>query len=69
MLRLAPVAIACAAALLASSNAAAARPSLHCHSADLRYPFQPDGINAFGVFKLTVTGSAAGRPIASRTRG
>ena len=47
----------CAAVLAMSSSAAvAARPTLHCRSADLRYPFQPGGPKTFGVFKLTVTG-------------
>jgi hypothetical protein len=47
---------AAAAATCSGAGAAAARPALHCRSADLRYPFQPGGPKTFGVFKLTVSG-------------
>jgi hypothetical protein len=39
-----------------SAVPAAARPV--CTSADLRYPFQPGGPKAFGVFQLTIDGGS-----------
>jgi hypothetical protein len=36
--------------------ATAAAPAAHtCHSSDLRYPFQPGGPKAFGVFRLQIS--------------
>ena len=43
------------AALLAAAPAAGAQSTLRCKSADLRYPFRPDGPKTFGVFKLQIT--------------
>jgi len=57
MRRLTLVAIALAAALVVAP-AAAARPTLTCKAADLRYPFVPGGAKNFGVFNLTVTGGS-----------
>jgi len=48
--------VALAAALPA--QAAHARPTLVCKSADLRYPFRAGGPKTFGVFKLRITGGA-----------
>jgi hypothetical protein len=41
--------------MLALSAPAAARDTLRCRSADLRYPFQQGGPKTFGVFKLRIT--------------
>jgi len=54
-------AIFAAAAVLATvaalpSNAGA--DTRRCNSADLRYPFEPGAPNAFGVFKLRITGGS-----------
>jgi hypothetical protein len=55
----------CAAAVLLATVAALlpaaiadARPARTCESADLRYPFRPDGPKDFGVFKLRITGGS-----------
>lgn len=57
MRRLALIALAVAAALVAAP-AASARPTLTCKSADMRYPFVPGGAKNFGVFGLLVTGGS-----------
>lgn len=57
MRRLTLVAIALAVALVAAPPAAA-RATLPCRAADLRYPFVPGGAKNFGVFNLTVTGGS-----------
>jgi len=49
----AAVLLVTAAGVLAPAAAGAATPH-RCHSADLRYPFQPGGPNDFGVFKLRI---------------
>ncbi len=49
------VLVACALAAAAAATAASAR-SRGCDSADLRYPFQPGGPKAFGVFELRIAG-------------
>jgi hypothetical protein len=40
----------------ATATGAAAPPARNCHSADLRYPFEPGGPKTFGVFQLRITG-------------
>jgi hypothetical protein len=42
-------------ALLPAAPVADAQSTLRCKSADLRYPFRPDGPKTFGVFKLRIT--------------
>jgi hypothetical protein len=44
-----------AVATLGVTPAAHAAPT-RCKSADLRYPFRPDGPKTFGVFELRITG-------------
>ena len=44
------------AAAAAPPAGAEGRPAQRCKSADLRYPFQPDGPRTFGVFRLRITG-------------
>jgi hypothetical protein len=47
-------------ACLLPTTAAGATPAHSCKSADLRYPFKPGGLEAFGVFALRVAhGSCA----------
>jgi hypothetical protein len=53
-MRLLPIALIAALALLGPASAHAA--TAQCKSADLRYPFQPGGPKTFGVFHLRVTG-------------
>jgi hypothetical protein len=50
----AAIVIVTVAALLAAAPGAEAAPT-RCKSADLRYPFRPDGPKTFGVFRLQVT--------------
>jgi hypothetical protein len=52
-MRLLPIALIAALALLPAASAHAA--TSQCKSADLRYPFQPGGPKTFGVFHLRVT--------------
>jgi hypothetical protein len=44
-----------ALALMPAAGAHATPATLHCASADLRYPFQPGGPKDFGVFRLKIT--------------
>lgn len=54
------VAVSLTVVCLAPATAAGAAPVRSCNSADLRYPFQPGGPKAFGVFKLRIArGSCA----------
>jgi hypothetical protein len=48
------------AACLLPATAFAAPPQRNCHSADLRYPFQPGGPRTFGVFSLRIAGGPCG---------
>jgi hypothetical protein len=47
---------ACALAAAKATAAPAAAPARNCVPADLRYPFQPGGPKAFGVFNLRIAG-------------
>ena len=47
-------AVLLATACLLPATAAGATPVHSCKSADLRYPFQPGGPKAFGVFALRI---------------
>lgn len=48
------IAAAFITACLLPGTAAAASSQRSCHSADLRYPFMPGGLNTFGVFGLRI---------------
>ena len=55
---------ACALLLVLATGlvpAADAPAATRCKSADLRYPFQPDGPKSFGVFRLRVDGAGCAR--------
>jgi hypothetical protein len=54
MWKLPATAVLCAAACAVAPPVAGATPTRSCRSADLRYPFEPGGPNAFGVFGLRI---------------
>jgi hypothetical protein len=50
------VLVACALPAATTAATAASEPARGCNPADLRYPFQPGGPKAFGVFDLRIAG-------------